>query len=205
MTLSSPGGSVLREKFLPNEIILIVQYLELALVDLLPYYLTPKGLDSSNGRVSHRACVSVHDGSISHSSAEICIQKLMLLCNIKSFCLQLCPLYDFRGVAGLIAIIAVISILVGCYCYKRQCGNKLRRGAVVPASLATSVNSSEKNITPDPHHVHVPPENKAPMTAAPAYTAYSAPSGSAAPPPPYPAFPANGSPAGYPPVRTFTT
>ena len=77
---------------------------------------------------------------------------------------------------------------------------------MVPAPLATSVNSSEKNITPDTHHVHVPPENlKVPMTAIPAYTAYSAPTGSAAPPPPYPTFPANRSPAGYHPVGTFTT
>ena len=126
------------------------------------------------------------------------VYKTLIVLLLVYLATLLFPLYDFRGIAGLIAIIAVISILVGCYCYKRQCGNKLRRGTVVPVPLATSVNSSEKNVTPDPHHVHIPPENKVPMTAAPAYTAYPSPTGSAAPPPPYPAFPASGSPAGYP-------
>ena len=78
---------------------------------------------------------------------------------------------------------------------------------MIPVPLATSVNSSEKNTTPDLQHVHVPPENKVPMSATtvPAYTAYPAPGGSAAPPPPYPAFQASGSSTGYPPAGAYPT
>ena len=83
---------------------------------------------------------------------------------------------------------------------------------MIPVPLTTTVSSSEvqKNISPDPQHVHVPPENKVPMSTAtvPAYTAYPSPvgPGSAAPLPPYPAFPATqGSSTGYPPAEAYPT
>ena len=81
---------------------------------------------------------------------------------------------------------------------------------MIPVPLATNINSGEKIIASDCQHVHIPPENKVPMTAAAvtalAYTstAYPACTGSsAAPPPPYSAFSAAGPSAGYPPVGTF--